>query len=431
MRSEKKVLGKNLLSLGVIQVGNYLFPLITLPIVTRIIGAEKFGILNFTASFVAYFTLLISFGFELTGTRRVAADPENEENRNRVFSEIFFTQCWLLLASVVIFIVVLFNISELNANKQISIFTFLTCLGTVVTQNWLFQAMQELSKVAILNFFAKLVSTILILFFIRKEADFIWQPLILSLSTLTVGLASFIWAIKRYKLRLIPVTLQQSLKVMWKEKMFFFSLCVISLYSNTSVIILGILRDLEQVGFYTAGEKLINIIKALVLIPFTQALFPYIGKAFGETFDKGLSVVQRLFPIVIFGGLISAGFIVILSPLVVNLLYGADFEKSINICYVLSLVPLLVGLNSLLGLQVMINLRMDRTFFFATLLSATVGLIFSPILSIRLGYLGPAFTWLFVELLNFSAFYIILSKKNIQVLQWQNFSLKNMAKSFN
>ena len=74
----KKGLLKNVFSLSVVQIANYVFPFITVPIVSRIIGPDKFGVLSFASSFVTYFTLLINLGFDLSATRAIAA------NRNTV-----------------------------------------------------------------------------------------------------------------------------------------------------------------------------------------------------------------------------------------------------------------------------------------------------------------------------------------------------------
>ena len=63
---------KNIFSLGSVQLVNYVFPLITVPYVSRIIGPDSYGIINYATAFIAYFTLLIGYGFDLTGTRKIA-----------------------------------------------------------------------------------------------------------------------------------------------------------------------------------------------------------------------------------------------------------------------------------------------------------------------------------------------------------------------
>ena len=86
MSSSKLI--KNTLSLGVVQAVNYVFPLITVPYVSRIIGPEGYGIFNYSTVFVGYFTLLIAYGFDLTGTRKIAKSDGDISAINTIVSEV-------------------------------------------------------------------------------------------------------------------------------------------------------------------------------------------------------------------------------------------------------------------------------------------------------------------------------------------------------
>ena len=58
--------------MGLLQVANLVLPLLTMPIIARIVGPEKLGAINYAAALIAYFTLLINYSYELTATREVA-----------------------------------------------------------------------------------------------------------------------------------------------------------------------------------------------------------------------------------------------------------------------------------------------------------------------------------------------------------------------
>src|SRR5579872_2105807 len=118
-----KRLTKNVLSLTLVQIANYALPVISVPIISRIIGPAKYGLLNFAVAFVMYFVLLVAYGFDYSATRKISRDPDNEENRGRVFSEVFYTQCLLFVASTVIFAALLFIVPELRINKIVFLFT--------------------------------------------------------------------------------------------------------------------------------------------------------------------------------------------------------------------------------------------------------------------------------------------------------------------
>ncbi|MER2998973.1 oligosaccharide flippase family protein [Pontibacter populi] len=417
----KSVLVKNIFSVGIIQVVNYLFPLITIPIVTRIIGPDKFGVLNFTTAFVAYFVLLIGYGFDLTATRRIAADPDNVDKRSKVFSEVFSTQCLLMLVSIVFFVIVMLFVPQFREERLVAAFTFITCFATLMTQNWLFQAMQDLPKIAILNMISKVLFTTVIVLTIREKSDYIWIPLIISSIDLTIATASFIWAIYKYKLKLYVSKLRFCLELLWEEKIYFFSLCVISLYSNTNIIVLGMVQKPEEVGYYTAGLKLILIVKALVFLPLAQAVFPYMGKAFGESFQKGITIAQKLIPVILSLTLFIGFGILISSPLFIGFLYGEAFTPAIEVCRVLSFIPMLVALNTVLGIHLMMNLKMDKQFFRIICLSAVVGIPLNYYLVRSYGYMGPAYTLVFIEVLNFVSLYAILKSRGIEIFNGSYF----------
>src|ERR1700744_3370330 len=122
MSSEKKNLSKSFFSLSLVQIANNILPLISVPYVSRIIGPDKFGLINFAASFIAYFVLFIGFGFELSATRRIAQDPDNKEHRSVVFSEVLYAQFILFIISVLIFIVLLFTVPQFQNIKELVVF---------------------------------------------------------------------------------------------------------------------------------------------------------------------------------------------------------------------------------------------------------------------------------------------------------------------
>ncbi|WP_118976657.1 flippase [Taibaiella koreensis] len=430
MASGRRLLFRNIFSVGIIQIANYFFPLITIPIVSRIIGPDKFGTINFSASFIAYFTLLIGFGFDITATRKVAVDPGNEQNRNRVFSSVFISQIILLTISVVLFSICLLNIPQLKAEKQVAIFTFITCLATVLTQNWLFQAMQDLHKIAILSLIGKVLFTAVILLTIHSREDYYWQPLALSVSQVVVALCSFIWSVKKYKLKLLKTSVRDCLSLLWQEKVFFLSLCVISIYTNTNIVVLGVLHNSENVGFYTAGQKLILIMQMVITVPLTQAIYPYIGKAFGDDYNKGIDMVQRMLPAV-FGFTFLAGLVIFFgAPLFISFFYGSAFQPAVTVCRILAFVPMIIALGTVMGIHVMLNLKMDKVFLKVTCIGAITGVVLNLLLVNLLGYIGAAITWTVTEFLNLCMLTFLLRKHGIQIFNREYFKLKQCIAYF-
>lgn len=423
-KSEKR-LTRNILSLTLVQIANYGMPLISVPVISRIIGPEKFGVINFAAAFIAYFTLLITYGFDLTATRKIAKDPTNEQNRNTVCSEVFSTQLLLLMLATCLFFILVYTVPRLQIDRKVMIFSFVICISTVFTQNWLFQAMQDLSKVAIFNLVSKILFTIAILMLVQKSDDYIWQPLLFGVIQTLVGVASFVWAVKKYNIKLSRVPVRRCLQVLWEEKTIFFSLVVVNLYTTTNTFILGIYQNSEQTGYYTAGQRLILIAQSVLTLPLTQALYPFIGKAFGDNREHGLRVTQRIIPlIVLFTGTATLAMI-LLGPFIIGLFYGHKFDAAVPVFQILSLIPLIIALSNVFGIQIMLNLGMDKYFLRITAIGSVLSISFNILMIKEWGYIGTSFNWLMTEIFIVLSMYVVLRRQGINPINLNYFRLSS------
>jgi O-antigen/teichoic acid export membrane protein len=423
----KQQLTKNVLSLTAVQIATYVMPLISVPIISRIIGPEKYGVINFAAAFITYFTLLISYSFDFSATRKLAKNPDDADKRNQVFSEVFYTQCLLFLVSTVAFTILLFTVEDFKANQTVLIFSYTLCLSFLFTQNWLYQAMQDLSKVALFNLVSRLLFTVSIILVVRRNEDYIWQPLLIGFSQTAVALCSFVWAIRRYKLKFLRMPLTRCFEVLWEEKTIFMSLIFVNLYSSTNTVILGLYQSEEQVGYYTAGQRLIVIAQSVLTMPLAQAFYPFIGKAFGEGREQGLRVVQKLIPLIImFIGTASVAMF-ILGPFVITLFYGQKFEAAVPVFQILAIVPLLFSLNNVFGIQIMLNLGMDTQFFKISASAAVVSILLNLLLIRQWGYIGTTFNWLATEVFILISMCIVLARKGINPINKEYFKLSVMG----
>ncbi|MCF0062714.1 flippase [Dyadobacter chenwenxiniae] len=418
----KKGLFQNIISLGVVQVTNYALPLITVPVISRILGPDKFGVISYAASFMAYFTLLIGYGFDLTATRKISKDPANTSLRNQVFNEVFACKLLLFLISTFIFIICLFSFPPLALEKKVAVFSFIACIGTVFTQNWLFQAMQDLPKIAWLSLISKLLFTFTILIVVQQREDYVWQPLVTSLIQIVVAVSSYIWAVRKYNLRFHKVGLGEIFNLLWEEKVVFFSLMVISLYTTSNIIILGLFQSETQVGYYSAAQKLMEVARSVITLPLAMALYPYIGKAFGEGKDVGLRTVHRILPVIVLFTAISGVAMLLTGPMVLKMFYGNKFEPSIPVFQLLTFIPLIIALSNVFGIQIMMNLKMDKQFFRITASCAIISVILNVFMVQKIGYIGTAINWLVTEIVITISMYIVLRRNGINPIDARQFA---------
>ena len=85
----KKSLGLNAFLNGIRSVLNLLFPLLTFPYVSRILGATGMGKYNFANSIVSYFLMIAALGINTYAVREGARIRDDRKKFSNFASQIF------------------------------------------------------------------------------------------------------------------------------------------------------------------------------------------------------------------------------------------------------------------------------------------------------------------------------------------------------
>ncbi|GAB3702643.1 oligosaccharide flippase family protein [Spirosoma flavus] len=407
----------NVASLFSVQVANMLLPLLTVPYVVRIIGPERLGLLNFSQAYVAYFILLINYGFDLSAVRTIAANRDDKERVNQVFSEIIAGKLLLWVLACLIFAGITWFTPDFRNHALLHICTFVSCLGTVLFPIWLYQAMEDLGRVALFNLLVKGLFTLSVFLLIRQPDDYIYQNLSISIAQVLISVVALWVALRRFKLTFSWPPVAQLLRRYREDSTLFFSSATITIYAGSAVFLVGLLTNAYSVGIFSAGTRLESIARSFVTQGLNQAFFPIVASAFGRGADAGIRMVRTtVFPLIALMVTISAC-LWIVAPMFIHLFYGDKFHDAVHVLRIVAFLPIAIGLSNLLGLYTMLNLRMDKAFFRITAVGSVVGVLLNVVCIQRLGYVGAAYAWLSTEVFIALVMYFYLRNQGIQVIQ--------------
>ncbi|WP_336732947.1 flippase [Chryseobacterium sp. VD8] len=426
MMLEKKKLVRNIASLGIIQIVNYIFPLITVPYVSRIIGPDGYGIINYAMAFIGYFTLLIAYGFDLTATRRISQNSNNKEYINEVVSEVFTSRIILYAVSCILFVISLYFFTPIQKDLSVAVILFTGCISTVISPQYIFQGLQELEIFAKLNFVKGIINTALVFILIKHSSDYYWIPLLSTIFLISTNIFLFLYAIRKFQIKYRLVSFRKSFKLILDERMIFFSTIVISLYTSTNTVVLGFFADNKEVGYYTTSQNFLNIVNSMLMIPISTALYPFIGRAFSVSREHGITLIKKIVPIVFYLTFFASVAVLLFAPFLVRLIYGHQFDNSINVLKIISFIPFIVGLSNIFGIQLMLNLGLDKMFFRTTFIASIAGLILNIFMSKYWGYIGTAWNCVIIECLVTILMYFALKKEKIGIFKMDYFSPKQI-----
>lgn len=397
--------GKNVTWLSVLQVANYLIPLVVIPFVARVLGDERFGQVSYAQNIVAYLTLFIAYGFEFSATRQIALASSKEEE-NGIFWSVIGSKLVLLVASFAILAVLPLFIGRMQIDPTLYWATALTNIGLAVFPTWFFQGKQDMRIMAILNFLIKFVGAAFVISLVRQESDYLLYPLLLSLSSIAIGIGALVYAIRHY--RLAFQGFKQIKECARKGFPIFLNNVCVSLYTTMNLTILGIFVTDAEIGHFSGAQRLIQAVIMIVVMPVSTAFFPKIAAIYEQNKRQGMRTMWRLLGGASLVAAVISVLVYAVAPIVIQIMLGDKFTASLPLLRQMAPMPLLVMAATILTVQGIYALGFQR---WAPLIGITVAAacIGSNLWLIPLyGPTGAVVSWGLAELVEILLDLIIL-----------------------
>lgn len=354
-------LKRNILSLTAVQIGNYIVPLITLPWLTRVLGLEGFGRLGFATAVIAYFILLTEWGFALGATREVAVAKEDLLKRSQIFWDVLTSRFFLSIFGLLALGALITLVPKLSNDALLLWIVSLSVLASMISPVFYFQGIERMSGMAFVNLMVKFLSVPLIVILVQEPADIYLAALIQSLTLLVAATINLVLLLNASEVVWIRPSLMRMAVALKKTSSLFISNAAISLYTNSSTVILGFVASESAVGAFVAAYSLIRAALGL-MGPVSQALFPRISYLLTHERNRAEQVLNRVFLLQSGAGLIVSFSVVILGPVVVPLFLGDAYVQSLPALMGLAALPFLIAASNVLGVQIMVPLGHNSAF---------------------------------------------------------------------
>ncbi len=395
--NKNQIFLKNLFSLGIIQIANYILPLFTIPYLLRIVGFEKYGELAFATAFTSYFLIFTDFGFNISATRLISIHRDNLKKIHEIFNSVFIIKLIILSISLLFFLLFIIFFDRFNNNIIIYFFSFLTIIGQFLFPVWFFQGLERLQYVSFVNLIIKLISTVSIFLIIKKPNDYIYVPLITSFGYIFAGSYTIVKIRKDYDINFILID-YKTLKYYFNHSMQVFkSNLFITLYTISNTFILGLFCNNYILGQFSIAEKIILTIKSMYQ-PFSQSLFPLLANKFIYKKNQAFKLLNRIILFAIPTMALITTLLFIFSKSIIHIISGNHEMLSIKLFQVMSFIPFLVILSNLSAIQGLYNLGKANLVNKYIIFVSSAHIIILPFVIDRFQALGLSFTLLFTEL---------------------------------
>jgi PST family polysaccharide transporter len=409
-----KVIVKNFLSLSLLNVVNFLTPIITLPYLIEVLGVDGYGKYAFVYTILMYILMVVNFGFNFSATQDVAIHKDNPAILSKIFTEVFVIRIFLACFTLVVTALVFSQIPKFYETATLLVLGSGVVFGTTLLPNFLYQGLEKMKYITLGAALPKLIMISAIFFVVTKKEDLNLLMVVQSIGFMVSGVISTTIAFKYLKVKIVNFSIKDLVFRMKNSLNLFISTIGMSLYRESGTLILGVFTSFEIVGFYSAAEKIIRAVQA-ILNPIAQSIFPHFSNKFSkESSEKGTAIKSfstfiRYYTFLLLA--IVAGVVFVL-PWIVTFFTDDKYNDSILNIRLLSPLVFFGSLNFVIGVVGLVNLGYDKYFTKGVLISGLIAISLSLLLVKPYQDMGVSISVSLTEIFLF--FFLVKKFRSIQ-----------------
>ena len=378
---------KNFIYQMVYEVVIIILPLATSPYIARVIGPKGVGIYSYHYSVAYYFMLFSVLGLKNYGNRVIAKCRDDRDDLNTVFSNLLTLH--LIISFFVTVLYVCYILFFVNDSERIyaSILTF-AVLSSLFDISWFYFGIEHFKVTVTVNILTKLISFVSIFIFVKSYDDLWIYCLILSLSFFFQQF--LLWfPLKRYVTFVKP---SAALMVPHLRPMLilFIPSIAVSLYKYMDKIMIGIICDKIQLGYYENAEKVVHIPNTIIGA-FGTVMLPRMSNIIDKKDRKEtLRYTQISMLYVMWMAYALAFGLASVAKVFVPVFFGEKFIPSGNLIMGLSATIPFMAFANVIRTQFLIPAEKDREYIISLISGAVINLIINYSLLPVYGAMGAA-----------------------------------------
>lgn len=281
-----------------LQIVKYLFPLITMPYLTRVLEPEGYAVYAYVVSFMTFAQMFVDFGFNLSGTKRIAASTSTNDE-NRAIGAVTQARLFLcVLASLVVYIIASF-IPLTAANLFYTMLAFVAVCGKALAPDFVFQGHENMRPITTRYFVSRGLSTALTFVFVHSLADIIWVPILDIISNVIALVWSFLAANRLFGTTIAFVPMRSAFSELKTSALYCFSNMAASVFTGFTTLLIGVvITDAAQISYWSLAMTAVSAVQSLYS-PIVNSMYPHMVKTNDFRFVRKIAIIA--FPVVLVG----------------------------------------------------------------------------------------------------------------------------------
>lgn len=374
------------------------FILLTMPYITRVLGSENLGNVEYVNSIISYFLLFTALGIPSYGIREVSKVRSNKNELSKTVIELLLVLLATTIIGYIVFFILINNFKELKAEKLLFLIMGTNIIFTNIGIEWFYQGIENQMYITLRFIIMRILALILLFSLVKKPNDYYIYGAILVLMTSGSNIFNLINLRKYINFRnLGKLNLKRHIKPILT---IFSATLAVSIYLQLDSVMIGSIAGTEYVAFYSIANKLVRLVLVLVMALGT-VMIPRLSNCLKEKNMEGYKTYANIsLKYILFIAVPSTFAIFLLSKEIILIMAGETFMQSILTMQIVSIIILIVGIAYFIGFQVLYPYNLEKYYTYAVTLAAVINFMFNYIFIPRYAQNGAAVGTVIAELVG-------------------------------
>lgn len=387
-------------SLGAIKATQILLPLLAIPWLARILDMRTFGILMYFSILPSIVEVVLNWGFNLGAVRDVAFARESKNKQAVILGDVISAKLFLAVFCLLCALTLLWVIPYAREYPGVYLLAILYGIARGFRPLWFYQGIgKDMRYMAIWDMLANMTILALIVLIITTPERWYFYFAFNFICKALVYLF-LIWKLaKHWPFRL---NMKGAWRILRKTRTLFANSLTGMINTHTSKLILGYFLSAGDMGIYMAADKIIKAI-ADASEPVTQTIFPEICAMRRKDSKTACQMLFWSFAVTVGIMLLAAISLWLAAPWLIPFALSSKYTEAIPILNIMLIALPIMGINSVLGPQILVTNGHERAYFISSVFVAAVSVPLAIFLPALFGLQGAAYLNLTLALLFFVA----------------------------
>jgi PST family polysaccharide transporter len=368
-------LGLNSFYLAMLQVANFVLPMVTLPYLSRVLGPGGFGVVAYIMAIAVFLGLVCDYGFNWTALQEVSAKRHDSLAVRHIFSNVMAVKCALFVLISLTYSFAVSIVPVFQFHGLLSLVPLIAVAGSVFFPVWLFQGLERMRDMTLCALGGRLICVMGIFIFVRSENDLMEAALFQAGGTLVAAFPAMIavWSMLGHRLPPLPemASIKRQARTGFRT---FVAMLAVNLYTTSQTLLVGQLGTMTDTGMFGAVDRCLIAGKSLMGVV-AQAAMPRINYLAAHRPSEGIQLISRLIFLLGFLGLVAGMVMWFGAKLFVVVVFGPSFASAATLVRILSPVPVFLGVSTGAASLFMFSYGFRKEWSALTVLAAITSLI--------------------------------------------------------